>query len=308
MTDVEALDQRLLRAFVVVAEELHFGRAARRLHISQPPLSMQIKKLEELVGAPLFERDRRHVELTDAGAYLLPTARRWLKEAEQTVQRLQAVAAGQAGVLRVGYTPTATYELLPVWLRELKKQLPGLSLELVELGSPAQVAALQSERIELGLACGPVLAGATTDAAQLSESVLHHDRLVVALPSRHPLAARRSVPVRALDGQLAVFVKPEVEPAWANAASVALGRAGVVLDVVQETDTKLALLGLIASGMGLSVVSRSMTRVGRKGVVFRELSGLKLRLSLTALSRAETSMRVQHALGLAQRLARAFEC
>ncbi|MCA9629795.1 MAG: LysR family transcriptional regulator [Myxococcales bacterium] len=298
MTAVDALDQRLLRAFVVVAEELHFGHAARRLHISQPPLSVQIKKLEEAVGAVLFDRDRRHVALTDAGLHLLPVARRWLREADQVVSQLHRVAAGQSGLLRVGYTTPATYEILPIWLGKLRKASPELQLELMELRSGQQPAALLEQRIELGFACGPL------NAAGVTEQVLFREPMVVALPSRHPLAARRKIPVRALRGQPAILARADIEPAWANAASEALGRAGVSLTPVQETDSKLALISLVAAGLGLSIVSRSTAKLRRRGVVFRELSGLDLQVPLTLLSLPERSPRASRGSELALELGR----
>src|SRR4051794_214677 len=117
MSTFEGLTPRALRSFVAVAEELHFGRAAKRLHITQPPLSVQIRKLEEDIGARLFERDRRHVALTEAGAFFLERARHLLAETERTSLEASRIGRGEAGVLAIGYTPTATYEVLPPLLR-----------------------------------------------------------------------------------------------------------------------------------------------------------------------------------------------
>src|SRR5262245_611264 len=122
-------DAHLLRAFVAVAEELHFGRAARRLHITQPPLSLQIRRLEEQVGVRLFDRDRRPVDPTEAGSALLPRARRLLADLDAACVEAQRVARGELGTLAVGYTPTATYELLPPLVARFRAQRPELRLE-----------------------------------------------------------------------------------------------------------------------------------------------------------------------------------
>src|ERR1700759_4753366 len=111
MSVLDGMEPRLLRSFVAVAEELHFGRAAKRLHIAQPPLSMQIRTLEERLGARLLDRDRRHVALTEAGAFLLERARHLLREAERSSREVKRIARGEASVLSIGYTPTATYEV-----------------------------------------------------------------------------------------------------------------------------------------------------------------------------------------------------
>lgn len=291
------LDPRLLRSFVAVAEELHFGRAARRLHISQPPLSVQIKKLEESLGARLFERDRRHVALTEAGAFLLPRARHLLAEAERSASEVLRIARGEAGVLAVGYTPTATYEVLPPLLRAFRKRAPEVRLELLELRSAEQPEALRHGRIEVGLACGPL------DPPDLSEHVLVRERFVLAVSRGHRLARGGDVPLRALDGEGLILVRPDLEPAWADACTRALARARIRMPVVQETDGKIAMLGLVAAGLGVSLVSASMMRLGREGVVYRELPELRARVPLTLLTQQAPSPRAAELLRLAQETA-----
>jgi DNA-binding transcriptional LysR family regulator len=278
-------DPRLLRAFIAVAEELHFGRAARRLHLSQPPLSMQIRRLEELVGARLFDRDRRHVALTDAGAVLLGRVRVVLGDLERACRDARRVAAGELGSLAIGYTPTATYEILPRLVTLHRRRRPDTRLELFELRSGDQPAALAAGRIEVGLACGPL------GASPLVERVLVEERFVVAVARAHPLARRSQLRLTDLEGEPWVLVRRDVEPAWADGCAQALARAGLTIDIAQETDTKMALLGLVAANVGLSLVSASMRRVRRDGVVFRELADLRLRLPLVALAARAPSPR-----------------
>lgn len=287
MTALDALEHRLLRSFIAVAEELHFGRAAARLHLSQPPLSMQILKLEERLGTRLFERDRRRVALTEAGAFLLERARRMVDEAERAFDETGRIGRGEAGVLSVGYTPTATYEVLPPLIREFRRKAPGIRLELIEMSSPLQPAALRSGRIEAGFACGPV------ESHGVREYVLRQERFVAALPRLHPLVRAASLRIRDLDDESFVSVRPDVEPAWAGACAAALRRAGARMRVVQETDTKIGLLGLVAAGMGIGIVSASMKRLTRTGVVFREIAGLKVRAPLVGLLPEEASARAE---------------
>lgn len=288
------MEHRLLRSFVAVAEELHFSRAARRLRISQPPLSVQIRRLEDELGVTLFDRDRRNVALTPAGAALLGRARHLLAEAERATVEVQRVARGERGVLTIGYAATATHQVLPRLVPRFAAAHPDLRLELMELPSPAQAPALREERIELGLACVPV------DAPDLVETPLVHERLFVALPRRHPLARRALVPARSLDGVPMVGIRADIEPSWAQASMRALRAAGAVPELVQETDTKIALLGLVAAGLGVSVVSESTVELGRRGVVYRPLAGLHLHLTLAALTPPAPTPRAAAFLELAR--------
>jgi DNA-binding transcriptional LysR family regulator len=293
MSVTDAMEPRLLRSFLVVAEELHFGRAAARLHMTQPPLSMQIKRLEDRLGVRLFERDRRHVALTEAGTFLVARARQLLEEAERSCAEAARIARGEAGSLAIGYTPTATYEVLPPLLHAFRRRAPEIRLELVEMRSGLQVDALRSGRIEVGFACGPI------DEDGVAEHIVAHERFVAVLPRRHPLAGRARLRVRDLDEQPFVIVRPDVEPAWANACSRALVRAGVRVDVAQETDTKIAMLGLVAAGAGISLVSASMMRLAREGVVFRPIADLRVRVPLVALTSRSPSLRATQLLRLA---------
>jgi DNA-binding transcriptional LysR family regulator len=293
MNALEALEHRLLRSFIVVAEELHFGRAAARLHLSQPPLSMQIRKLEDRLGVRLLERDRRRVALTEAGRFLLERARGLLAEAGRSFEETGRIGRGESGVLAIGYTPTATYEVLPPLIREFRRDAPDIRLELVEMRSALQPEALRAGRIEVGFACGPVEGpGARTH-------VLRSERFVAALPRSHRLARASVLRVRDLDGQPFIAVDPNVEPAWAVACAAALRQARVRVEVVQETDTKVALLGLVASGLGIAIVSASMRQLSRPGVVFRDIQGFDVRVPLVGLIPHGASARAERLMAQA---------
>jgi DNA-binding transcriptional LysR family regulator len=292
MTSLDGMEPRLLRSFVAVAEELHFGRAAERLHLSQPPLSVQIRTLEERLGARLLERDRRHVALTEAGAFLLERARHLLSEAQRSAQEVRRIAEGESGLLSVGYTPTATYEVLPRLLGRFRRSSPEVRLEFIELRSALQAEALRSGRIEVGLACGPL------GEAGVVEHTLAEDRFVAALPRLHPLAAKPKLRLRELASEAFVAVRSDIEPAWAHACEQALRRARLRVEVVQETDSKVALLGLVAAGVGAAIVSASMRKLARHGVVYRDIVDLTLRVPLVGLVAPAASPRARALLDL----------
>jgi DNA-binding transcriptional LysR family regulator len=288
------MEHRLLASFVVLAEELHFGRAARRLHISQPPLSLQIQKLESELGVRLFVRTNRRVALTEAGGVLLARARYLLGEHDRARDEVRRVARGEAGVLAVGYTQTATYDVLPAVVPEFVRSYPDVKLELRELSSPLQVDALREGRIELGIACLPV------DAGELVAHTLLLERPVVIMPKHHRFARRKSVPASLLRGEPFVLVDREVEPGWAYGCDAALKNAGIAVRIVQETDSKIALLGLIAAGMGVSVASASIGALGRAGVALRPLTGLRFQFRLGVLAPPNLSPRAERFLSLLQ--------
>ncbi|MBO0843673.1 MAG: LysR family transcriptional regulator, partial [Nocardioides sp.] len=185
------MDLRQMRYFVTVAEELHFGRAAERLHMAQPPLSQAIRALEADVGAELLRRTTRKVELTPAGVAYLARVREILGEVDDAAHQARRVAAGAEGHLAVGCVGSATYSTLPALSRRLAQELPGVDFSFRgEMLAPDLVEALRTGEIDVALLRPPL-----TDAS-LVATPLRKDRLVVALPSAHPLAGRRQVRAR----------------------------------------------------------------------------------------------------------------
>ncbi|MFO0601452.1 MAG: LysR substrate-binding domain-containing protein [Myxococcaceae bacterium] len=292
------VEARLLRSFVAVAEELHFGRAAKRLHLSQPPLSLHIQRLEADLGAPLFERSSRRVALTEAGEALLGRARHILAELERARLEVGRVARGDGGTLAVGYTATASHEVLPRVLVAFRRAHPDVALELQELRSALQPAALLEGRIEAGFVCAPL------DVQGLDETRVDDEPLFVALPTTHRLSGQRHVDVRALAREDFVLVSPTVEPGWALRCDAALRGAGVHPRVAQTTDGKVAMLGLVAAGLGVSLVSRSLTVLTRRGVVFRPVRGLGVTLRLSLLTKPDASPRARAFRAVVERVMR----
>jgi len=286
------MELRHLRYFVAVAGELHFGRAAKRLHVSQPPLSAQIRDLERELGTELFRRSHHRVELTDAGRVLLARAREVLARVAVLADEAASVARGDRGLVHIGYTTTATYQLLAPLLAQLRAQ--AITARLLEMPSPAQPAALADGTIDLGLACLPVIPHGASALPLIEE------RITLALPAHHPLAARRTIRLAQLRDEPQVGLRDSTEPGWAQACFAALGRARVRGPVVAEADTKLALLGLVAAGLGVAVISSSLATLGRAGVVYRPLADARTPLVLGALHRPAPSPLVTHVLALAR--------
>ena len=288
------VELRHLRYFVAVAEELHFGRAARRLHLSQPPLSAQIRALEDEVGARLLDRSRHHVALTDAGRAFLERARDILSRASAMAEEVAGIARGEQGLVRLGYTTTASYELLPGLLATLRVTAPGLRVRLREIPSPAQPAALRADQLDAGLACFPLA------AEDLVQGALVRERMVCAVPAGHPLGRQGSLRVGELRGVPMVGLRESTEPEWAALFAAELAEAEVIPQIVAEADTKLSLLGLVAAGLGVALVSSSLATVRRPGVRYRPLRGIRRDLELGFLHRPTPSPLVRAVVAAAR--------
>jgi DNA-binding transcriptional LysR family regulator len=255
-----------LRGFVAVAEELHFGRAAERLQMTQPPLSRSIQKLERAVGAHLLERDNRRVELTTAGAVFLSEARRLLGLADSAVEQARRVQAGSAGTVRIGFTATSTFGILTRLLDFLGSSFPDVHLELRELVTKQQISALLGGELDLGLARPPF------DTAAFASRLLHREDLILAVPREHRLAQRREVAPADLTNEPLIMYSP-VEARYFYDLLV---RLMPITDenVVHSVSQVMTVLWLVASGRGIAFVPESAARLGIPDVRFLGLVGL----------------------------------
>jgi DNA-binding transcriptional LysR family regulator len=287
-----------LRYFAVLAEKLHFGRAAEALHISQPPLSRAIRALEARLGVPLFLRTRRQVALTAEGARLLEEARRVHAQLERVCSELRGMAAGERGRLRIGFVSLADYGVLPGLLRDYKAARPGVTLALREMLSPDQSAALAAGELDFGLLLPPV-----TEAPGLDHVVVQRERFVAALPARHRLARRPGrIAVRELEGEPLVMVPRGIAPGLYDIVAGLVQRAGLSLDVAQEAIQMQTVVSLVSSGLGAAIVPASVANLGRRGVAYREISDAHPRLDLwLAWPRGALSSAAQEFVSLARR-------
>lgn len=262
------MELRHLKYFVTVAEELHFGRAAERLGIAQPPLSQQIKALEQQLGVLLLTRTKRHVELTAAGSAFAKEARQVLAQASQAIQVAQRAARGDTGQLDVGFVSGAVYGKVPSIMRLMRARYPEISLVLKDLSSEEQMEALQARHLDVGLVRPPV---ATVRVQQFAMKVIAREPLVVVLPSAHPLAKRRKIAIEELAGEPFLLVPRHVAPGFYDQFVSICAQAGFFPTIVQEARTTQTIVSLVAVGMGISIVPASLRSLQRSGVVYRSL-------------------------------------
>jgi DNA-binding transcriptional LysR family regulator len=278
------VELRQLRYFVAVAEELHFRRAAARLHISQPPLSQQISQLEDELGCRLLNRTRRSVELTPAGETFLRDARAMLGELEAAVATARRVDAGQAGLLRVSFVGSALLSIVPGIIQRFRRGRPEVEIELRERSTLAQLRALSVGVVDVGLVRPPI----EPDDALHTEVVMR-ERTVAAIPAGHPLARLARVPLKRLAAEPLVLFPREQAPGFHDLLTGRLAATGTSPHVVQDAPEMLTIIGLVAAGIGVSPVPASVARLGLEGVTYRPLVGAPA-TELVAVTRAnETS-------------------
>jgi DNA-binding transcriptional LysR family regulator len=263
------LDLRQMRYFVTVAEELHFGRAAARLHMTQPPLSQTIQALEELLGAPLFLRTRRNVELTPAGQALLPEARRMLAHAAEMPELVRRAAAGEAGRLALAFVSSADYSVLPPFLRSYRSQYPQVQIVLQEATSDLQIEDLLHNRVDAGLLIPPLPDKARTELDYLK---VLDEPLILAAPAGLD-ALRGGGPVWLKDLPplpLIIFPRP-IAPALHDAILACFRAAGITPEIGQQAIQMQTIVSLVSAGMGLALVPQSVSNLMRPGVEYRAL-------------------------------------
>lgn len=264
------IELRHLRYFIAVAEERHMTRAAARLGIQQPPLSQQIRALEEEVGAPLLRRLPRGVELTEPGRVFLDGARLALAQVNETMTAARRTARGEAGRLAVGYTSSAAFHpLIPAVVRGFRQAAPEVALALEESSTAELVAALQQQRLDVAFIRVPV-----GDAAGLTIAPLAAERMLVALPAHHPLVAPAAASVALADLAEETFIlyRRPTGPGLYDAIIAACRRAGFSPHIGQEAPRLVSTLSLVAAGMGISIIPESMRRLDTEGIAYRPLS------------------------------------
>jgi DNA-binding transcriptional LysR family regulator len=257
------LSLQQLRGFVAVAEEQHFGRAAQRLNLTQPPLTRQIQGLERSLGVSLFDRTGRGVRLTAAGQVFLEHSRRVLALLEVAPDAARRAADGQTGTLRIAFTAIGAYAVLADFLTMVSKRTPAVTSELTELVSPDQFEALANLEIDLGLVRPPIPAG--------FESILvHSEDLVLAVPADHPLAGSREAVVSLADvTDDYIGYSPEGSRYLHDICAAMIGmNRYAVSQLASQVPTMLAL---VRAGLGCALIPRSIMVMGVQGVRYREL-------------------------------------
>jgi len=261
------MDFRQLRYFVAVAEELSFSAAARRLHVSQPPLSLQIKALEEELGSVLLNRNNRKVELTEAGTLFLEQARRALAYLERAGDVVRQAARGEAGELRVSFTASVPmFEAFPQIVQAFRARHPGARADLIHLSTGQQLRALADKSVDIGfLRPSPLF----EPPANITVAQLWTDRLVAVLPAGHALARRLGpLPMAALADESFILFPRGLGCGLFEHVTVLASRAGFAPHVRQEAREGATIIGLVAAGMGISVLPDTYMKTGIPGVTY----------------------------------------
>jgi DNA-binding transcriptional LysR family regulator len=266
-----------LRYFVVLAEELHFGRAADRLAITQPPLSGAIKALEEDIGVRLFDRSSKHVSLTGAGVAFLAEVQQIMQRIERAEGVAQAVAGGVRGVLEVGVTGSLFYREVPQIMAHFQSAFPDIESTLLEMASAEQLDALLHGRIQAGFlnaaAVPPQLKFIRAAVPpQLKFIRLKDDPFVACLPARHKFARAKSIALDVLANEQFVMFSRVVAPANHDNVIAIFSRAGVHPRTVHAARQWLTIIAMVANGLGVSIVPKSLARTEVRGVAFVPLA------------------------------------
>ncbi|MBS0364342.1 MAG: LysR family transcriptional regulator [Proteobacteria bacterium] len=258
-----------LRCFTTVAEELHFGRAAVRLHMTQPPLSRQMQLLEQRLGVTLFARTSRSVRLTSAGRSFLADARQILRLAENATLAVQRAARGESGSVTIGFTAASGYGVMPGMIAQCRARVPDVEVNLREMVTTEQIEALSVGTLDLAL---------LRPHASLTEfeSIrLVREPLMAALPAAHPLARRRTLALSDFEGAAFVMYSPIEARYFHDLVTGVFATAGVKPEYTQYTSQIHSILALVAAGLGAALVPAAATNLHFERVVFREVRKMR---------------------------------
>ncbi|QKQ76295.1 LysR family transcriptional regulator [Nostoc sp. TCL240-02] len=292
------MELRHLRYFVTLAEELHFGRAAERLHIAQPPLSQQIRQLEKELGFELFHRTKRNVQLTEAGQVFLGEVQQIMRQLQQAIQVGQQTSRGEIGQLVVGFVSSAAYNILPTILRTFRSYVPGVSIELHELTTDQQLEWLREGRMDVGLLRPPV------EENRFSCETIFQESLMVALPEAHLLASQSDVCLASLANEPFILFPRILAPGLYDLIISVCQQAGFSPKVAQEAIQMQTIVSLVAAEMGVAIVPASLQNLQRIGVVYKTLEEAIPKVSIAMIWRKnETSPIVQRFLEIVKQAA-----
>lgn len=293
------MDIRQMRYFAAVAQELNFRRAAERLNLSQPPLSMQIKALEEEIGTPLFIRSQRKVELTRAGQALLGHVRQTIKQFDQTTEYARQIARGEAGRLRIGFTASVPmHDAFPRILKTFRQSYPKITVEVMHVQTSEQIRMIGDRDLDLGF-LRPPYPSAPLRGIQLVP--MWQDQLAVFLCSDHPLAGmHQGIPIALLQSEGFVTFTRQAGCGLFEHVAALCGKAGFVPNVVQQSRDGSAILGFVAAGVGVSILPAVYAKAGIAHVDHRVLQSESAMSEVSlAYDAAEGSPLVQRFLEIA---------
>lgn len=296
------MDMRKLRYFSVLAEEKHFGRAAARLSLSQPPLSLAIRQLESEMGAKLFERDSRNVSLTPAGEALQQEAIFLLRRAEESRLLVQAISEGRGGRLRIGFSGSMLYRGLPDIISVFKTASPTTELLLRELNTIEQITAFGRDEIDLGFTFGRSV------PAGLEGFQYHSEPFVACLPEGHKYASAKRIGLEKLENEEFVLFARNVSPDYHQSIVAACLSAGFTPKVRHEVRHWLSVVSFVAQGIGVSLVPASLAKSNASNVFFVPLSDARLRSETWCVwnPKGSAGVSIQNAIDAARNQSRAM--
>ncbi|MDE3195110.1 MAG: LysR family transcriptional regulator [Acidobacteriota bacterium] len=263
------MEIRQLRYFLAVAEDLHFTCAAERLHVAQPALSLQIRQLEEEIGAKLLERTNRRVALTAAGEAFRARAALVVEQANRALVEASQIGRGEAGVVSIGFVSSAVCGVLPEILRRFRESVPAAGVELDELEPSEQLERIRQYRLDIGLM------HAVLHEREFDSVTIARDRLVAAIPEKHPCARRRRIALRDLAGDAFFIPKQHAHSGFHELVLAACDGAGFTPARIQPTRLLQTAVALVAGGLGVTLVPESFeSNLSVKGVVYRHLAGV----------------------------------
>lgn len=266
-----ALTFRQLRYFLVLTEELHFGRAAKRLHISQPPLSASLRQLEEELGVQLFDRNSKSVTMTAAGEVFQRQVRHLLEQLDGSRNLVQRVAAGASGILRVGFTQAMIFRQLPAALKRLQSMHPGIELQLLERNSADLVDAVESGQLDVGFIHSMPL------PETLSSLTIANEPFLCCLPVNHPLANRDTVKIHDLIGEPLIMFTRSLAPHYYDRLVSLFHITDLEPNIKHEVSQWLTIVALVSQGMGVALVPQALAETMFSNIVFRPLANLNVR-------------------------------
>jgi DNA-binding transcriptional LysR family regulator len=261
------MNPKQLQSFIAVAEELHFGRAAKRVNLSQPALSIQISGMEQELQVLLFARSRRKTALTQAGQVFLQEAREVLQRYEQAITTVRRAALGQVGTLRVGFISTAAAIIAPPLIKRFREQYTHVEIDLRNVLTRDQVTQLQERKLDVGFLRMPLQL-----PAEIKARVVHREPFVLLVPASHPLAHKKDLKLSDCQNEDFVMYSRKMAPGFHDQIMSMLHRSGLTPHVVQEAAEMYTLISLVATGLGLAVAPASIGLHHADNVVVRELT------------------------------------
>ncbi|WP_414500442.1 LysR family transcriptional regulator [Zymobacter sp. IVIA_12111.31 C1] len=287
------MELRHLRYFVAVAEERHFTRAAERLGIAQPPLSQQIKKLEQELGTPLFRRLTRGVELTEAGALFLEDARGIMSQVERARARAMSVARGESGRISIGFASSAVFHpLVATLIRYYRDQYPRVTISPIEGSTPSLVEGMDSGNIDAAVVRLPF----NECGDNYCMDVLAEEEMLIVLPAHHPLAGEEEIALEALERETLIMFPRSLGPGLYDSIIAACRKAGFSPSLGQESPQVPSTVNMVAAGFGVSVVPASIRSVHAEGVTYHRIKGGQLKVQIALAHRANERSQAVHNL------------